>query len=88
MLMSSSIYYVLYIFFVVLEVILFLYILASWFPISGRFKNFLVTLMAPVLEPVRYLLKHSIFSTPTADISPIIGLVIISFLQQFFYALK
>ncbi len=88
MLMTSLIYYTLYIFFVVLEMILFLYILTSWFPINNRFKNLLITLMAPVLDPVRYLLKHSIFNTPTADISPIIGLVIISFLQQFFYTLK
>lgn len=86
--MTSLIYYALYIFFVVLEIILFLYILTSWFPINNRFKNLLITLLAPVLDPVRYLLKHSIFNTPTADISPIIGLVIISFLQQFFYTLK
>lgn len=86
--MSSLIYYALYIFFVVLEMILFLYILTTWFPIGVRFKNFLITLLAPVLDPVRYLLRHSIFNTPTADIAPIIGLVIISFLQQFFYALK
>lgn len=86
--MTNLIYNTLYIFFVVLEMILFLYILTSWFPISIRFKNFLITLLAPVLDPVRYLLKHSIFNTPTADLSPIIGLVIISFLQQFFYILK
>lgn len=86
--MISLIYNSLYIFFVVLEMILFFYIMASWFPISTRIKSILVTLLDPILEPVRFLLKRSIFNTPTADISPIIGLVIISYLQQFFYILK
>jgi YGGT family. len=86
--MSSVIYNVFYIFFVVLEIILFLYIITSWIPMNNRFRDLLVTLLAPVLEPVRVLLRHSIFNTPAADLSPIIGLVVISFLQQFFYSLK
>jgi len=88
MIMIELIYNALYIFFVVLEIILFLYIITSWFPISIRIKNIFVTLLDPILEPVRFLLKHSIFNTPTADLSPIIGLVIISYFQQFFYVLK
>lgn len=82
------IYNAFYIFFVLLEVILFIYIITSWFPISTRFLKLLITLIAPILDPVRYLLRHSIFNTPTADLSPIIGLVILSYLQQFFYVLK
>lgn len=88
MFMSSLICNVLYIFFVVLEMILFIYIITSWIPMNNRFKELLITLLAPILDPVRALLKHSIFNTPAADLSPIIGLVIISFLQQFFYSLK
>lgn len=86
--MSNLLYNALYVFFIVLEMILFVYIIASWFPISKRVKDLLDTLLNPILEPIHFLLKHSIFNTPTADISPIIGLVIISFFQQFFYALK
>lgn len=86
--MSNLIFNALYIFFIVLEMILFLYIIISWFPMNKHIKNVFITLLAPILDPVRYLLKHSIFNTTTADLAPIIGLVIISYLQQFFYVLK
>lgn len=86
--MANLIYNVFYVFFVVLEMILFLYILTSWFRISGKIKNILFTLIEPVLTPVRYLLKHSIFNSPAADLSPIISFIIIVFLQDFFYTLK
>lgn len=82
--MTSLIYNAFYVFFVVLEIILFLYILTSWFRISGKVKNILFTLIEPVLTPVRYLLKHSIFNSPAADLSPIISFIIIVFLQQLF----
>lgn len=85
--MLSLLYHALYIFFIVLEIILFLYVITSWFPVNARFKNFLLTLLDPVLIPIRYLLKHSIFNTPTADLSVIIGFIVILYLQEFFYAL-
>lgn len=86
--MTSLIFNVFYVFFVVLEIILFLYIFTSWLRISGRIKNILLTLIEPVLTPVRYLLKHSIFNSPAADLSPIISFIIIVFLQDFFYKLR
>ncbi len=82
--MASLVYNAFYVFFVVLEIILFLYILTSWFRVNGKIKNILFTLIEPVLTPVRYLLKHSIFNSPAADLSPIISFIIIIFLQQFF----
>lgn len=88
MYMINIIYFSLYILFRVLEIVLFLYIMTSWFPISPHIKNLLNTLMAPILDPVRYLLRHSIFNTPRADISPVIGFVIIKYLQEFFLTLK
>jgi uncharacterized protein YggT (Ycf19 family) len=86
--MAHLLYNTLYVFFIVLEMILFLYVITSWFPISHSIKGFLAVLIDPVLVPVRYLLKHSIFNTPAADLSPIISFVIILFLQEFFYILK
>lgn len=86
--MSGLIFNTLYIFFVVLEMILFIYVITSWFPLNAKIKNFLKTLIDPILEPVRFLLKRSIFNTPTADLSPIISFVIILYLQEFFYYLK
>ncbi len=86
--MTHLFFNALYVFFIVLEMILFLYVITSWFPVNNRFKNFLTVLIDPILIPVRYLLKHSIFNTPAADLSPVIGFVIILFLQEFFYILK
>lgn len=86
--MTHLLFNALYVFFIVLEIILFLYVIISWFPINNFIKNILTILIEPILTPVRYLLKHSIFNTPTADLSPIISFVIILFLQEFFYILK
>lgn len=86
--MTHLFFNALYVFFIVLEIILFLYVIISWFPINNFIRNLLTILIEPILTPVRFLLKHSIFNTPTADLSPIISFVIILFLQEFFYILK
>lgn len=86
--MLSLIYNVLYVFFVILEIILFLYVLTSWFQFHKGFRELLVTLTEPVLNPIRHLLKHSIFNSPTADLAPLISFMVILFLQDFFYTLK
>lgn len=86
--MVQTIFDVLYTFFIFLEIILYLYILSLWLPFNYKFKNILITLMTPLLQPIRYLLKKSIFNTPVIDISPIIALVVISFLQNLFYIFK
>ncbi len=80
----NLLYDALYVFFTVLEIILFLYVIASWFPNGKDIKEMLSTVLDPILVPVRYLLKHSIFNTPRADLAPIISFVIILFLQELF----
>jgi uncharacterized protein YggT (Ycf19 family) len=82
--MSGLIIQALYIFFLVLEIILFAYIILSWLPLSPNFRTMLATLVDPMLGPIRYLLDHSIFKTRSIDLSPIIAFIIISYLQQFF----
>lgn len=82
--MSELIYQSLYYFFVVLELILFAYIIASWFPLNAKLRELFVALLGPILEPIRYLLNHSIFKTRNIDLSPIIAFIIISFFQQLF----
>ncbi|MDF2473209.1 MAG: hypothetical protein K0R21_991 [Anaerocolumna sp.] len=79
---------VLFTFFIFLELLIYLYILTSWLPLSYGFKNKLNTLINPILEPIRYILKRSIFNTPIIDLSPVIGLVIITFIQQMIILLK
>lgn len=78
----------LYVFFIVLEIVLFTYFMMTWFPFSTKFKEFLVTLLEPILAPIRFLLKHSIFNTKVIDLSPMIALVVILFFQNLFYILK
>ncbi|WP_123608612.1 YggT family protein [Mobilisporobacter senegalensis] len=78
----------LYIFCVVLEGILFLYILSTWIRISPKIQGIFNILLDPLLDPIRYLLKHSIFQVRNYDLSPIIGFLVLSYLQEFFYALR
>lgn len=82
--MVHAIYTTFYIFFILLQIILLMHMLSSWFSGGARFKSLLSLLIEPVLAPVRYLLKYSIFNNPAADLSPLIGFVIILFLQDFF----
>ncbi|WP_185255474.1 YggT family protein [Anaerocolumna chitinilytica] len=82
--MAQIIYTTFYIFFMILQLVLLLYMFSSWFNGGERIKNLLALLMEPILTPVRFLLKYSIFSNPAADLSPLIGFVIILFLQNFF----
>lgn len=82
--MIQAVYTTFYIFFILLQIILLLSMLSSWFSGGTRFKNILSILIEPILTPVRSLLKHSIFNNPAGDLSPLIGFVIIIFLQKLF----
>lgn len=84
----NLLYEALYLFFTVLEIMLFLYVVISWFPNSRKLREMFITLLDPIFEPVRFLLRHSIFNTPRADLAPIISFVIILFLQEFFFRLN
>lgn len=85
--MSNLIVNSLYVFFIVLEIILFAYFMTSWFPFNTKLKEFLITLLEPLLTPIRFLLKHSIFNTKVIDLAPMIALVVIIFFQTIFYSL-
>lgn len=71
-----------YVFFIVLEAILFIYIVCSWLPVSIRLRNFLYTLVNPLMIPIRYLMRHSIFQAREIDLSPIIVFIVLTALQQ------
>jgi len=60
---------------------------SSWFNGGEKFKNLLSLLIEPIITPVRFLLKHSIFGNPAADLSPLISFVLIMFLQDLFIRL-
>lgn len=86
--MSYLIYHALYIFFMVLEGILFLYILSSWFPNSAKIRNLLLTLLDPLFIPIRFALKKSVFYNGMVDLAPMITLILLSYLQSLFYGLS
>ncbi|MDF2950951.1 MAG: hypothetical protein K0S18_534 [Anaerocolumna sp.] len=86
--MKSFMVDVLFAFFIFLELLIYVYILTSWLPLSYGFKSKLNILINPILEPIRFILKRSIFHTPIIDLSPIIGLVVITFLQQLIFSMK
>ncbi|NLJ90008.1 MAG: hypothetical protein GX323_03835 [Clostridiales bacterium] len=81
------IYNVFYTFFGVLEVLLLFYLVISFFPNNNRLRKFITELVNPIIEPIRYLLKYSIFRSNVADFSPLISYIIVKFCQQFFYLL-
>ena len=83
--MMELLFHTFYIFFNVLEMILAIYVVLSWFPFSKMVQQHLKNLVAPILDPVRALLKHSIFNSQVADLSPIITFLIILYLQKYFY---
>lgn len=81
------IYNVLYTFFVLIEVLILAYVVSSFFSPSNKLRKGLSNIMEPILDPVRFLLKRSVFNTAVADLSPIISFVIVNFLQDFFLRL-
>lgn len=71
----------LYIFCIALDTVLFLFVIASWFPIGPRLRGIFAFVLDPLLEPIRYLLRRSIFNTHR-DLSPLIGFIVIAYLQR------
>lgn len=82
--MINTIYLTFYVFFIVLQIILLVYMLSSWFTGGDKFKNVLSLLIEPILTPVRFILKYSIFGNPAADLSPLISFVLLMFFQDLF----
>ena len=67
------------IFFVVLEVILILYMLQSFFYMGYFVRMFLVMLVYPMLAPMQRVFKYSILNTYSMDLSPYITLIILNY---------
>lgn len=83
--MSVIIFRTFYLFFVVVEFILMFYILMSWLPMSAKVRELMNHIVAPILDPIRYLLRHSIFYSQVADLSPLVAFVLLAYLQKLFY---
>jgi uncharacterized protein YggT (Ycf19 family) len=85
--MQSKIFLALYYFFLVLEGVLFLYLISTWFPRTG-IQRLLFELLQPVFTFVHFLLRHSIFKSVLGDFTPILALLLFAYLQTFFYRLS
>lgn len=73
-----------YIFFIVLEFIILAYLIVSFFPDNNWIRHKVIELAGPLLKPIRFLLKHSMFKSNIGDFSPVISFIIINYLQRFF----
>lgn len=85
--MLSMIFLALYYFFIVLKGVLFLYIISVWFP-GSAIRRVLYELLQPIFSLIQLLLKHSVFKSGLGDFSPMIALLLFSYLQTLFYQLS
>lgn len=46
-------------------------------------RRIVETIVEPLLRPIRFLLKHSVFQSGGTDSSPIIAFIVLSYLGQF-----
>ncbi|MBE5960284.1 MAG: hypothetical protein E7256_02685 [Lachnospiraceae bacterium] len=69
------------IFLIGLEILLFIQLFTGFLQ-GGFIRNQLAFLLDPILNPIRHLLKHSIFQTSVSDMSPLIAFIIITYVQQ------
>lgn len=69
------------IFFYCLEIMLFIQIFINLLPIPG-IRKIVENIVEPMLRPIRFLLRHSVFQSGGADSSPIIAFIILSYIGQ------
>lgn len=82
--MIEFILYCLQMFFLVLDVVVLLFLLRSWFiifPFGTYLIEFITTLMLPMWVPMQYMLRNSILHTVKFDLSPYILLLVLTYLQ-------
>lgn len=78
--MLTYVLYCLNIFFTVLEVIVLVYMVQTLIPMGEFLRRFLLMLMYPMLYPMQKLLRHSVLSTFSIDLSPYVILIILNYL--------
>ncbi len=70
-----------YIFFLILEYSVFAYMILSWIPSLKGFRNLLSRFLDPLFTIIRYLMKHSVFRATQMDMTPLLAIFILSYLQ-------
>lgn len=85
--MLSMVFKAFYYFFVILELILFLYIVSGWFP-GRKVRKMLYELLQPIFALLQLLLRNSVFKSSLGDFTPMLALLLFSYLQGLFYQLS
>jgi len=80
--MYHYIVYCLGIFFVVLECIVLFYIIQTIIDMGGMVRKAALFLIAPILQPMQYLVRHSIMNTFSMDLSPYFLLLVLFYLGR------
>lgn len=86
--MTTIVFHTFYLFFIIIEYILIAYIISSWLPMNSKLRNLMHTITDPILDPIRFLLKRSVFYSQISDFSPLIAFVFVTYLQKFFLILS
>lgn len=79
------VYYIIYcmeIFFIVLECLVVLFLVQSFFPLSQKVRIFFLMMVSPILFPMQKIMKYSMMNTFSIDLSPYVILIILSYLER------
>ena len=80
--MVNYIIYCMEIFFIVLECLVVLFLVQSFFPLSQKVRLFFLMMVSPILFPMQKIMKHSMMNTFSIDLSPYVILIILSYLER------
>ena len=80
--MYQYIVYSLEIFFIVLEVIVLLCLIQKMFDFGLQVRRITLILVAPILQPMQRMVKHSVMNTFSVDLSPYLLIVVLSYLER------
>lgn len=80
--MYEYILYCMDIFFVVLEVIVLLYLIQTVVYLGSFLRRVTFMLVAPILEPMQRLVRHSVMNNFSIDLSPYILLIFLYYLER------
>ncbi|CDA85790.1 unknown [Clostridium sp. CAG:230] len=80
--MVHYIIYCMEIFFIVLECLVVLFLVQSFFPLSQKVRLFFLMMVSPILFPMQKIMKHSMMNTFSIDLSPYVILIILSYLER------
>ena len=80
--MVHYIIYCMEIFFIVLECLVVLFLVQSFFPLSQKVRIFFLMMVSPILFPMQKIMKYSMMNTFSIDLSPYVILIVLSYLAR------